>query len=143
MKTLCSVIPFPSCMKRLQFYIILQICAKNSILDGTLICLSGYWLLIWFNNLLIGHIMIIGSEWSCFERPIVEYRVLPDLFTKSVCATNTFAHGWLVMTLCCNKKIWSFKTYFGKFDIYQISFSVPYLRFYINFSSIFVSSFVV
>ena len=43
----CTVSMFPWGDKLLTFYIILQICVKLVIFAWTIICLCGYWLLVW------------------------------------------------------------------------------------------------
>ena len=64
-------------------------------------------------NIFTRRIMIIGGEWSWFESSVNKYRVLPVLFTRFVCAADTFDHGWWVMIFCCNIIIWGLKNTLG------------------------------
>ena len=71
MKTCCAVITFPWGTKRLQFYIILQICDKLVIFSWTWICFIGYLLLVWFKNLVIRNKLLLIVSQVVLKFPLI------------------------------------------------------------------------
>ena len=94
MYILCTVKKFTWGNNWLQYFIINQICVKLIIFSCILICLGGYWLLIWFLDLSLHISWKLGVVEVVFKGPLVNTGRCQ--FFYQVCVNYRYLWMWFM-----------------------------------------------